>query len=315
MGAPEAGAGPDDLERRVRDAGLLADGRPVVVLYSGGRDSTCLLDLAVRIAGVGATTALHVNYGLRDAADGDEQHCRELCAAFGLELTVARPRRPESGNVQAWARDARYGAAAQIALADDDADVATGHTATDQVETILYRLASSPSRRALLGMRAREGSLIRPLLWATREQTAAYCQDRGLSWREDESNDTDTYARGRIRHGLVPALRDVHPAAEGNVLALAEILRNETDVLDGLVDQQLNGRDEIELERFRGLPSAIRRLVVQRLADSAAGGLAPGAARRAEEIAALKSPGALDIGSGVRAVVERRTLRFERLRP
>jgi tRNA(Ile)-lysidine synthase len=113
----------------------------------------------------------------------------------------------------------------------------------------------------------------------------------------------------------VPALRDVHPAAEGNVLALAEILRDETDVLDGLVDQQLNGRHEIELERLRGLPSAIRRLVVQRLADSAAGGLAPGAARRADEIAALKSPGALDIGSGVRAVVERQNLRFERLRP
>ena len=113
----------------------------------------------------------------------------------------------------------------------------------------------------------------------------------------------------------MPALRDVHPGAERNVLALAEILRDETEVLDGLVDQQLNGRDEIELERLRGLPAAVRRLVVQRLADRAAGGLAPGAARRAEEIAALKSPGALDIGSGVRAVVERRIVRFERLRP
>ena len=77
---------------------------------------------------------------------------------------------------------------------DAGADVAAGHTATDQVETILYRLASSPSRRALLGMRPREGRLVRPLLGVTRAQTAGHCRDRGLRWREDDSN-----ASARVR--------------------------------------------------------------------------------------------------------------------
>jgi tRNA(Ile)-lysidine synthase len=295
---------------RVRAEGLLASGRPVVVLLSGGRDSTCLVDLAVRIAGSDKVTALHVNYGLRDAATEDERHCAELCAQLRVELEVRCPQRPESGNLQAWARDVRYGAAARLAL-ERGADVAAGHTLTDQVETILYRLASSPSRRALYGMPAREGLLIRPLLSFTREDTAAYCRERGLSWREDESNESS--ARGQMRSELVPALRKLHPAAERNVLALAEVLRGEGAVLDALVDDVV--RDGITVARLRALPVALQRLVVQRLADGAAGGLAPGAARRASEIAALSEHGTaeLQIGHGLRAVAEYGVLRIEPL--
>jgi len=296
----------------VRDAGLLASGRRVLVLLSGGRDSTCLLDLAVRIAGTDAVAALHVNYGLRDEADGDEAHCRALCEGLAVPLEVMTPRRPDTGNLQAWARDVRYGAAAQIVLRRGG-DVAAGHTATDQVETILYRLASSPSRRALLGMRPREGSLVRPLLSFTREQTAAYCRERGLGWREDASNDSPVFARGRVRTALLPAFREIHPAAEDNVLAVAEILRDEAEVLDGLVNEALGGGWTISLARLRELPPALQRLVVQRLADRAAGRPAPGTARRADEIVALSEHGVamLDLPFGVRAVVERGVLRFE----
>lgn len=304
---------PAEIEQRVRASRLLVPGHPVVVLLSGGRDSTCLLDLAVSIAGREAVTAVHVNYGLRAGADADERHCGELCSQLDVALEVRRPTRRDRGNLQAWARDERYGAAAQIALARG-ADVAAGHTATDQVETILYRLASSPSRRALLGMRPREGLLVRPLLEFTREQTAAYCIARGLSWREDESNDSDAYARNRIRSELVPALLAVHPAASKNVLAVAEILREETAVLDALVDQVLGRADRVPLSRLRELEPALARLVVQRLADDAAGDPAPGVARRAEEILALDERGTaeLDTGGGVVATVEYGVLRFER---
>jgi tRNA(Ile)-lysidine synthase len=300
----------DDLLERVREEGLLAAGRPVVALLSGGRDSTCLLDLAVRISGADVVQALHVNYGLRDEAGEDERHCRGLCQQLGVPLQVRCAQRPESGNLQDWARQERYGAAGSLA-AQTGADVAAGHTATDQVETILYRLASSPSRRALLGMVPREGRLVRPLLPFTRRETAEYCRHRGLQWREDESNESDAYARARIRSRLVPALREVHPAAEENVLALAAILREESEVLDALVDEALGGREQIELAALRALPLPLQRLTVQRLADGALGRPAPGAGRRAAEVTGLGANAALDLPHGVRAVVQRGMLRFE----
>jgi tRNA(Ile)-lysidine synthase len=302
------------LEQEVRAGGLLAPGRAVVVMLSGGRDSTCLLDLAVRIAGDRVVSALHVNYSLREAADADQRQCEQMCNELGVALELRHPRAPETGNLQAWARAERYGAAAQLAIARS-ADVAAGHTATDQVETILYRLASSPSRRALLGMRPRDGSLVRPLLTFTREQTAAYCRARGLDWREDETNDSPLYARGRVRGRLVPLLEEIHPAALQNVLTLAALLRDEAAVLDAAVDEVLAGAREIDLETLRELPVALARLVVQRLADGAAGRPAPGTSRRLPDILALPDDAALDLPHGVRAEVRRGVVRFARTPP
>lgn len=300
-----------EIRAGVESSGLLTPRHPVVVMLSGGRDSSCLLDVAVAIAGVDAVSALHVNYGLRESAHGDETHCRERCDALAVSLDVVHPDAHAGGNLQAWAREVRYGAAAALAGARG-ADIAVGHTATDQVETILYRLASSPSRRALIGMRGRDGALVRPLLDFTREQTGAYCTELGLVWRDDESNASDVYARGRVRHGLVPALKEIHPAAERNVLALARLLRDEAAVLDELVDAELGGSEQIELRRLRELPPALARLVVQALADAVHGRPTPGSARRLEDILALPEHGAahLDLPGGVRATADRGVLRF-----
>jgi tRNA(Ile)-lysidine synthase len=197
--------------------------------------------------------------------------------------------------------------------------ILTGHTADDQVETILYRLASSPSRRALLGMRPHDGLLARPLLGTTRQEVTEYCERHHLAWREDSTNADPTFARNRIRAGLLPELAKVHPAAAANVLRTAELLREEAEVLDALVAVELDGsggtpRGRITLERLAELHPALRRLVVQRLADAAAGRPVAGAARHAEEVVGLRRTGTamLDLGSGVRAVAERGVLRAER---
>jgi tRNA(Ile)-lysidine synthase len=160
--------------------------------------------------------------------------------------------------------------------------------------------------------------LVRPLLGITREQTAAYCRARGLPWREDESNESLEFARVRVRLGLLPALRAVHPAAEANVLATARLLREEADLLDALVRDELGGATAIPLARLAQLPAPLQRLVVVRLAEQAAGTYVPQAGARVEELLALWRRGGraeLHLGAHVGAVVERGELRMVKLPP
>jgi tRNA(Ile)-lysidine synthase len=302
----------DDLLERVRATGLLDDGADVVVLLSGGRDSVCLLDVAIALGC--SVRALHVNYGLRAEAGEDEAHCRALCERLRVALAVHRVSRPDDapGNLQAWARDVRYAAATEAAAGGL---VAVGHTASDQAETVLYRLAASPGRRALLGMRPRSGHLVRPLLTVTREETGAWCRARGLAWRDDVTNASDDFARGRVRHGLLAALEAVDARAAANVVRTAELLREEAEVLDVVVDTALAGRDRIVVAHLADLPPALARLVVRRLAEAATGGLCARAPARLDDILALGEDGALDVGDGARAVVQAGVLRFERTPP
>ncbi len=322
-------ADPAELREAVRSEGLFARDRPVVAMISGGRDSTCLLDVAVALLGASSVRALHVNYGLREEADGDEQACRSLCESLGAELRVVRadtaaaPGGPGDGpgaapgNLQAWARELRYAEAERLAV-EHDALIATGHTASDQVETILYRLGASPGRRALLGMSPAEGRLIRPLLSVTREQTAEYCRARSLPFRDDASNDDPRFARARVRNGLLPELREVHPAAERNVLRTAALLREESELLDGLVEEELSGRANVEVSRLRRMPPALARMVVVRLAEQAAGTYVPQAGERVAELLELGQRGGrseLHIGGRAGAVIEDGVLRMVRLAP
>jgi tRNA(Ile)-lysidine synthase len=321
--SPSDAVDPEQVRAEVRASGLFARDRPLLAMVSGGRDSTCLLDVAVALLGSDAVFALHVNYGLRPEAGADERRCRELGERLGVEVEVlAAPDAPGAegaGNLHAWARELRYGAAEQLA-AQRDALIATGHTASDQVETILYRLAASPGRRALLGMPAAEGRLVRPLLGLTREQTAGYCRAAGLPWSEDASNDDERFARARVRHGVVPALRAVHPAAEANVLRTARLLREETELLEGLVDEELRSSPAgaVELARLREMPPALARMVVVRLAEQAAGTYVPQAGDRVAELLELGRRGTraeLHVGGRAGAVLEDGVLRMVRLAP
>jgi tRNA(Ile)-lysidine synthase len=306
-----------------RESGLLPAGRPVLVLLSGGGDSVCLLDVAVRLEAT--VSALHVNYGLRPGAEEDEAFVRALCGRMGVPLHVERISLGEAGNLQARAREARYALAESLA----EGDYAAAHTASDQAETVLYRLAVSPGSRALLGMEPRRGRLIRPLLEVTREEVRDYLRARGLEWREDPSNADRRFARARVRHDLLDALRTVGPAAERTIAETARQLREEAEVLEAAVSEaleELGGGPAVSLAALRENPPALRRLVLRRLAEEAAreplapasGPAAPRALsrREADEILSLDERGTktLDLGGGLRAVAEYGTLRFTRAR-
>ena len=305
------------MERALEEArrsGLAVEGRPLLVLLSGGGDSVCLLDVAARLGA--EVSALHMNYGLREGADADEAFCRELCERLGVPLAVERPELGEGGNLQERAREARYALAERHAAAD----YAAAHTATDQAETVLYRLAVSPGRRALLGMEARRGRLVRPLLGATRGETRDYCRARGLEWREDPSNADRRFARARIRHEVLEELRALNPAAELAIVSTAEILRDEAEVLDRAVGEELERLGvaaAVPLDDLRAKPRGLARLVLRALAERAAG--EPRALSRRDADAILDLGGAgtssLDLGGGLRVVAEYGTVRFTRRRP
>ena len=198
-----ASAFPDRVESWIRRQDLIPPGGDVVCLVSGGPDSTCLWHVLHEL-GYGVS-ALHVNHGLRgEESDEDARFCRELLGAAVIEAPAA--------DTEAELRELRYGLTRGAELR------ATGHTASDQVETVLYRLVSSGSTKGIKPRR--EDGVVRPLLSVWREETEAYCREQGLPFRPDSSN-PDT-KRGLIRDEILPLLRRLHPGADRNLLALAD---------------------------------------------------------------------------------------------
>jgi tRNA(Ile)-lysidine synthase len=285
-------------------SGLVRGGEPLLVMLSGGGDSVCLLDVALRLEA--RVRALHVNYGLREGADDDAAFVENLCRRLGVPLELERVALEEGGNLQERARQVRYALAERHA----EADYAAGHTASDQAETVLYRLAVSPGSRALHGMPPRRGRLVRPLLGATREEVRDYLRSRGLTWREDPSNADRRFARARVRHELLEALRSVGPAPERTIAETARQLREEAEVLDAAVSralEELGGGPAVSLAGLREQPPAVRRLVLRRLAGDRP---VPDSLIDVGE----RGTKSIELGDGLRAVAEYGTLRFTRAR-
>jgi len=185
----------------IREHDLVPNGAAVTVLVSGGPDSTCLWHVLNELGY--DVAALHVNHGLRD--DSDEVAAR--CATqFGAEIVDGG-----GGRTEDELREIRYSFAS-------DRLRATGHTASDQVETILYRLASSGRTTGIKPKR--EDGVVRPLLTVWRDEARAYCDEHGLEFSDDPTNAAT--ARGLIREHVLPLLRRLHPAADENILRALE---------------------------------------------------------------------------------------------
>ena len=205
------------IEEHIRQHDLIPPGGDVLCLVSGGADSTCLF-LALRELGY-RVSALHVDHGLRGAeSDADAAWCAER---FGAEVVQAATR----CETEASLRDVRYSFATNRLRA-------TGHTLSDQIETILYRLAARGTTKGIEVSRA--NGVVRPLLCAWREETEQFCRERGLEWRTDSSN-PDTI-RGLIRDEIVPLLVRIHPAARENVLRVLDERRTMPPELAELFD-------------------------------------------------------------------------------
>ncbi len=298
---------------------LVGPGSRGVVMVSGGADSACLAAGLVEVAGRANMEALHINYGLRDDSDRDEAVCRQLCARLRIDLRVERPKLGP-GNTQAGAREARYDAAERLRNSAGAKWIATGHTRSDLAETVLYRMTTSPGSRALLGLAPRNGRVVRPLLALGREQTRAVAGDIGLPYKDDPSNEDPRYARTRIRHEVLPVLREMNPAVERNIAATWAELSEEADALEGFAQDALlaagviDGETAIRADALSSLHPAIRRIALRRLARWALGrSSALGAVRAAEvwRVACRPEGGVVELSGGLMAICESGWIRFE----
>ncbi len=196
----------DRVATSIKSHDLLRPGQAVTCLVSGGADSTCLWHV-LRELGY-AVSAVHVAHGLRGPeSDEDARFCRE---AFGADVIEARVPGTQSPT-EAALRDVRYGVAT-------DRLRATGHTASDQVETVLLGLVASGSPQRIEAKR--DDGIVRPVLGIWREETRAWCDEHGIAYREDASN-PDT-KRGLIRGEILPLLERLDPRARASLLALAD---------------------------------------------------------------------------------------------
>ena len=230
----------------------------LIVATSGGPDSQALLHWLVKRGDT--VIAVGIDHGLRPEAarelDLAERLARDLRVPFIRQsVTVAK------GNVLAEARKARY--AALTAIADKHAaKIATGHTATDQLETVLLQLVRSDGVSAAKGMRARDGRVVRPLLGWTREQTRAYCDDNAIAYADDPSN--ATRARGRLRRDVLPVLKALNPRIERSITRWAEA-RHDDERLLQLAAARLLAQTRADMP----LGSIAAPLVKQTLIDAA----------------------------------------------
>ena len=198
--------------------GGVGDGERLVVAASGGVDSTVVLRT---LAGAGwPVVAVWVDHGLRDAS-AEGRSVREHGREAGVEVEAVRVE-VGPGNVQAEARRARYAALVEAARRHGAAAVVTGHTATDQAETVLLNLVRGSGLRGLAGMALRRDlggvALVRPLLWATRAEVEAEAAAHGWAWAEDPTNAGAACRRNRVRHAVLPLLE-----AEGGPRTAARI--------------------------------------------------------------------------------------------
>ena len=278
----------------VKEYGLLSEGSGVLAAVSGGADSVCLLDL-LRLAQPRLKLRLavfHLNHGLRDAAARDEGFVRKLCRDWRVELVVARAdvggfaKRHRMG-IEEAGRELRYRYLERVARKLKCGVIALGHTANDNLETMLLNLARGAGPRGLAGIPAQRASdsyhqdtktprvrtrivFIRPLIDIERDKLEQHLQARGIEWVEDESNIEVKYRRNLVRSEVVPLLVRLNPGVVGNARRAAQLQAEEGEFLDGLAEVVVRnvavssrGRVRIDILRFKDYNDVLKRRVLK----------------------------------------------------
>ena len=219
------------LLKQIKQYDMVCKGDHVICAVSGGADSVALLfGMYLLRENLGITlSAAHFNHHLRGAeSDRDEQFVREFCHRYDISLEVgsAQVTAGKKG-LEAAAREARYAFFATLS-----GKIATAHTADDNAETVLMHLVRGTGLRGLGGISPVNGNIIRPMLTATRQEVLAFLQEYCLTFVEDSSNAGDDFLRNRLRHRVMPLLKEENPQLAENLSHMAMELRGDADALE-----------------------------------------------------------------------------------
>ena len=237
----------------------------ITVALSGGADSVALLHalctlkdkLKINIS------AAHLNHMIRgDEALRDENFVKQLCGDMNVPLiceSIDVPAYAEKNrlSIETAAREVRYAFFERI----NTGVVATAHTASDNLETVLFNLARGTGLNGLCGIPPKRSIYIRPLILVTRDEVEAYCAENGLSYVTDSTNLSDDYTRNRIRHTVIPVLKSVNPSAEKTVARTVVSVREDEEFLNACADNYLSANFK---DGFLTVDSAVPPSVLKR---------------------------------------------------
>ncbi|HIW75005.1 MAG TPA: tRNA lysidine(34) synthetase TilS, partial [Firmicutes bacterium] len=318
----------------IRREGLLSGGETVLTALSGGADSMALLHLLLALReplGLAGVEAAHVHHGLRgEEADRDERFVREACRRLGVPLSVlhadVRAAAAEEGRgLEETGRRVRYAYFARLAQ-ERNAVVATAHTLSDSVETVLLHLARGCGLRGLCGIPARrllsaedcdgagEGvRVIRPLTGCTRPEVEDFCARRGIAYVTDSTNQEEAYARNRIRRRVVPELEALNPALPAAFARLMKRAGQDAAYLEEQAAAALraaeggDGPDGYSREALRGLPPALRARALAMIAARGGADCTEAQVEAMERL--LETGGTVSLPGGVRLRVAQNRVR------
>jgi tRNA(Ile)-lysidine synthase len=302
------------VRRTIRRYDLIPAGTRVLVALSGGPDSVALLTLLQLLSardGYEVVGAAHLHHGLRGReADEDEAFCRRLALERSLPIDVeaadvGRLARKSRTSIEHAAHDARYAFFARAAGRMGAGRVAVGHTRDDQAETFLLRLLRGAGPRGLGGIHPRAGAIVRPLLACRREELRAFLAAQGIEFREDATNADVSILRNRVRHELVPFLRDRFSPRVVQVLDRDAAIAREDAAFLGDAARAVAARLTVRMPAGMGIPAAalatedpaIARRVAREAQQAVSGGRFIGfdAVEALLEFAASGEPGPLDL--------------------
>lgn len=303
--------------KAVEDNHMFNKGETVIVALSGGADSVSLLNALINIKDLYSLNIIcaHINHNLRGAeSDNDEQFVKDLCNKYKVKLFVKSVdvnalAKEQKISTELCGRNVRYDFLYELSE-KYSGKIATAHTASDNAETLIFNLARGAGVKGMVGILPVRDKIIRPLIYITREEVERYCKDNNLDYVTDSSNLSDDYTRNKIRHHIVPKLKEINEDFENTALRQSRIfsdintyIENETNKILELIKLN-NGYDA---KKITELPDSLKSSVIYAICKKAN---VKAEFCHINEILTILSGGAVNLPEGIRCVCKQNYLRF-----